>query len=80
LSWKNHIPGCFGAVDKKFALHPRDATCAAELLVRANKEGIGFEEFCREIKAWLITEGCGDEHVACQMESVKDIKSYFTYD
>ena len=50
MSWKDKVPGAFGSVDKKFAIHPNDSERAAELLEAANKEGVGLKEYLSEIK------------------------------
>ncbi|TVO31887.1 hypothetical protein [Vibrio algivorus] len=80
MSWRNKIGTCFGMVDKKFALHPSDAKSAALLLNEASQEGVGFEEFCNELKNWMINQECTAEHINEQMIRIEDLSSYFQYD
>lgn len=80
MSWEEKISGCFGFVDKQFALHHSDGKHAAQLLAAANAENVGFNEFCQEIENWLVNQGCNKEHIDQEMERVRDIKSYFNYD
>ena len=80
MSWTNNIGSCFGIVDHKFALHPSDAKAANELLAQALKDGVGFDEFCNEIRKWLELEGCTEEHISEQMVNVEKASSYLQYD
>lgn len=80
MSWITRISGCFGVVDKEFALHASDTLRAAEMLKAACEENVGWSDYANEIENWLKAQGCEKKHIEKQMERVKDIKNYLIYD
>ena len=68
MSWKDKISGAFGSVDKKFASHPNNSEIASDLLLAANKENIGLEEYLLEITAWLTSQGCDSTHISTELK------------
>lgn len=80
MSWKDRIPGAFGCADKQFSGHAYDSERAAELLVAANKENVGYRDYLAGIEDWLRSEGCSQQHINQEMAKVKDISSYLKYD
>jgi hypothetical protein len=80
MSWKNCISGCFGFVDKEFALHNTSCSNASKLLAAANAEGVGFQGYCQEIENWLKSQNCSVQHIAEQMANVKDLTYYLEGD
>jgi hypothetical protein len=80
MSWTDRIEGCFGSADKIFAGHYRDRQRAAEMLYHANKEDVGLEEYKREIRHWLKSQGCNEKHIDEQMQEVIKFSNYLNYD
>ena len=80
MSWKDKISGAFGGVDKKFASHPNDSERASELLLAANKENIGLEEYLYEMTAWLTSQGCDSTHISTELIKIRDLASYLKHD
>ena len=77
MDWKKLIPGCFGAVDCIFAMHPLDHQRAQELLVAAIKQKVSASEYRKAIKDFLISEGCSPEHIKEQLTQVMSLRRYF---
>ena len=80
MSWKDRIPSCFGSKDRIFAGHHSDCQSSFQLLAQANEENIGWKEYTQTIRAWLKSEGCGQEHIQEQMKRVKNLKYYLKDD
>ena len=80
MSFKNKIPGCFGAADKIFAGHYNDTDRAKDMLIEALQETQSWEEFENSIRDYLQKEGCSQKHIDEQIERVKNLRSYFNYD
>lgn len=80
MSWTSKISGCFGFVDKKFALHNTDRTHAQQMLSEALLSNVGFAEYREEIEFWLKSQNLDQEHIAKQMKRVSNLDSYFQYD
>jgi len=71
MDWKSRIPGCFGKVDYKFAVHPIDENRAFDLLNMLRKESVSWEEFESEVRSFLIKGNCHEAHISDQIESVE---------
>ncbi len=69
--WKEKIPGCFGVVDHKFAVHPADATRALELLNVMVKEKVPRREVREAFRAYLETKTKDQNYIQEQMSSVR---------
>jgi hypothetical protein len=77
MSWKKQIPGCFGTVDCIFAMHPLDHERAQQLLVAAIKQKVSAREYRKAIKDYLISEGCGTDHIKEQLTRAMSLRTYF---
>lgn len=77
MSWRKQIPGCFGDVDCIFAMHPLDHERAQQLLIAAIKQQVSASEFRKAIKDYLISKGCGPEHIKEQLAKVMSLRIYF---
>jgi hypothetical protein len=74
------IAGSYGRENAIFAGQGNDQASAAAVIVRANDQNLGFEEYLQLHRTYLEKHGCSPEHIAEQLERVKDLKHYFQYD
>ena len=72
--WRKKLPGCFGIVDLKFALHPLDEGRAKQMMKLAFKSGASIEDVLAAISAFLESKGATDQHIAEQLEYAKKLK------
>jgi len=77
---KQLIAGSYGSEDKKFGGHALDSGRARESLVEAGKQEVGFQEFLDLHSAYLADNGMPQSHIVKQLERVKDISFYFSFD
>ncbi|MDP3460102.1 MAG: hypothetical protein Q8S09_12590 [Hyphomonas sp.] len=73
MTWTNRIPGCFGTVDQKFAIHPLDEQRAIELLLEAKRASVGYDEVVRQITAHLTSKGASGDHIGEQIARVRKL-------
>ena len=88
MNWKKQIRGCFGTTNHKFASHPGDRQRAAKMLDSAIKQGVGYKEYCKEIKDWLrnqlrnanpqVAKRLIDSEI--EMKKVRKLSTYFPND
>lgn len=71
MDFRSKIPGTFGAVDLKFAIHPLDAERAIELLKVCYQENVSMKELLVAVEDFLRKGGSGDEHIKEQLGEVK---------
>jgi hypothetical protein len=69
IEWQKRISGCFGAADKKFALHPMDEKRAFELLTQLRKEKVSWLACKQAMEAHL--SDVSQEHKAKEMERIE---------
>jgi hypothetical protein len=67
--WASRIPGCFG-LDRAFAGNPGDQSRAFELLTMLRLERVEWRDVQSRVRNYLAGEGCGEDHINCQMEEV----------
>ncbi len=75
MDFRNNIPGAFGNVDLKFAIHPLDAARAIELLKICYENNVSLKELLSATEDFLRKSGAGDDHVK---EQLKEIKAKFS--
>ena len=86
MDWKKQISGCFGAKNYKFASHPADIKQAAKMLGSAIIQGVGYEEYCEEIKDWLRNQlknanpQVAKKIIDTEMKKVRKLSTYFHND
>ncbi len=86
--WKRRIPVSFGEIDKCFSLHEDEKCEALKLLNEAIQERVGFAEYCKTIRAWLVGQYSKavlkepeiKKHIEKQMRLVRATKHYFLDD
>lgn len=71
MSFRDKIPGAFGAVDYKFAIHPLDAERAIELLKDCFQKNVPMKELLVAVEDFLRKGGAGSEHIKEQRKEVK---------
>jgi hypothetical protein len=72
MDWKSEIPGCFGAKDGLFAVHPLEAQRAAELLSKLCKERVGWEDVRASFITFLSQQGWSEDHIAEQIVRIEE--------
>ena len=86
MNWEKQISGCFGQKDYKFANHPSDRRCAAKMLGAAIEQGVGYKEYCKEIKNWLRNRlrnadpQTAKDLTRSEMKKVRKLSTYFPND
>lgn len=77
--WEKKIQRAFGCEDIEFAGHPSEIDQAVKLLKEANKQGMGFKDYCQSINAWLQNhpKKLGRAFIKKQMKKVRSLESYF---
>jgi hypothetical protein len=68
---KGQIPGCFGEMDKKFAIHPSDEERAFDLLTRLRKDGKGWKDTRTLIKDYLESEDVSPTQISEELERAR---------
>lgn len=74
------IRGSYGEADDIFAGHASDAGRARASILEAGVQKIGFQKFLDMHPTYLSNKGCNAEHIAQQLERVKDLSNYFDLD
>ena len=69
---KKLIPGCFGEVDREFAVHGFDEDRAFELLKMLREKGTSWEEARGQFRKFLQDDGCSKEHINRQMKRIRE--------
>lgn len=69
--WRDKIPGCFGAEDKKFGRHPLDEARARELRDQLHREKVAWPDVERELRKHLA--GCTQEHIDAEIREAKRV-------
>lgn len=77
MDWKKMVPGCFGAVDKEFALHPMDAERARKMLRSALDADASWTDIEAELRAYLGGSGCASSHIEKQIAAARDLQNYW---
>lgn len=72
--WKTKLPGCFGTVDLKFALHPLDEERAKQMMKLAFKSGASIDDILSAIAGYLDSKGAKRRHIEEQLEYAKQLK------
>lgn len=86
MNWKKQISGCFGTTNHKFASHPVDIKHAVKMLDSAIKQGVGYKEYCKEIKDWLRNQlrkanpQVAKRLIDSEMKKVRKLSTYFPND
>ena len=70
MEWKKKLPGCFGEVDQKFAVHPLDRKRAYEWLGTLRDEYVPWVDVRVAVRDHLKERGCSPEHIREQMKVV----------
>ena len=65
--WRTMLPGCFGNMDRTFAIHPEDERRAKKAIAAAQKAGVSLEEFQREMSSYLDKNVGNQNHRAALM-------------
>ena len=63
MAWDAEVPGCFGVLDKLFAVHPLDERQAFLWLTSLRKSELTLDDAEKQVRAYLASEGCGEEHI-----------------
>ena len=71
MDFRSNIPGTFGTVDLKFAIHPLDAGRAIELLKICYENNVSLKELLSAVDDFLRKNGAGNDHVKEQLKEVK---------
>ncbi|MCR9086229.1 MAG: hypothetical protein NXH97_05745 [Rhodobacteraceae bacterium] len=71
LTWQEQLPGCFGVVDKTFALHPLDHGRALSLLNALVDENVSWPKVEEEATTFLVNADVSDDHAAEQLRTMK---------
>jgi hypothetical protein len=69
--WKKLIPGCFGAVDVLFGVHPMDAKRALEMFEAAYSAGATWEEVEAAALEYMKGAGAGEARIAKSLELMR---------
>ena len=72
MDFRSNIPGTFGNVDLKFAIHPLDAARAIELLKICYENNVPLKELLSAVEDFLRQNKAGDDHVKEQLKEVKE--------
>ncbi len=68
MAWDAEVPGCFGAQDKLFAIHPLDEHRAFLWLTSLREREATHDDADRQVQAYHASEGCGEEHIEEQID------------
>ena len=71
------IPDCFGEKDHIFGSHRAQSEEARELLKKYWKNNLSFERYVKAMETYLKSLKLPNDHVANQLERVRDIENYF---
>ena len=69
--WKRELRNSFGEIDRKFAIHQLDRNHAIEMMRFASLAHATLDNILDEARAFLIADGCGEKHVAEQLEAIR---------
>lgn len=72
MCWNDRLRGCFGAVSKVFAYHPRDEGRVHRVFEAARAQGARWEDIQQEIERVLIDWECRPEHVQEQVRRAQE--------
>ena len=71
MAWDPEVPGCFGHADKIFAIYPLDERQAFAWLTRLRQRGTTLADAEWQLRAYLASEGCGEEHIREQRHRLR---------
>lgn len=69
--WTNQISGCFGEVDREFAVHGLDEERAFELLKLLRERRTSWDEAKERFREFLKEDGCSQDHIDRQMKRIR---------
>lgn len=64
----NELEACFDSEERLFAVHPTEEQNAFEWLTKLRTQQVGWPDIRAEIDAFLREDGCGEDHIATQIE------------
>ncbi len=71
MKWDEDLPGCFGAIDCQFAVHPLDQGRAFQWLTKLRKADATMADAEAQIRAYLASKDVGKEIVEEQIQRAK---------
>lgn len=71
MVWDAEVPGCFGALEKLFSMHPLDERQAFLWLTSLRKRELTLGDAEQQMRAYLASEGCGKEHIEEQIDNLR---------
>jgi hypothetical protein len=73
--WRAMLPGCFGKMDRQFAIRPEDEQRAQKAITAAKKAGASRDEFLRELNSYLDKNVGNQNHrAALAMKQAKKLE------
>lgn len=73
--WRAMLPGCFGRIDRQFAIHPDDEKRAQKAITAAKNAGASRDEFQRELNLYLDKNVGNQNHrAALAMKQAKKLQ------
>ena len=71
MDFREKIPGAFGSVDLKFAIHPLDGERAIELLKVCYQNNVPMKDLLVAVEDFLRKNGAGNDYIKEQLSEVK---------
>jgi hypothetical protein len=73
--WRTMLPGCFGKMDRQFAIHPEDEKRAKKAIAAAKEAGVSRAEFQQEMNSYLDKNVGNQNHrAALAMKQAKKLE------
>lgn len=69
-TWQNLLRGGFACMEAPFAVHPKDARRAREMVFVAQHASASLQDICDEARRHLEQQGCNADSIARQLERV----------